>query len=106
MDKMARQRQIEQDSVRDGCLRWCQNTEYQQATDTMPYRNLLRFQANVATLPVMTLSPISELVDLQKANRAPTSFAEIILATKEPQTVVDSMCRIVRCVGSPAASPK
>jgi hypothetical protein len=26
MDKMKRQRQIESDSVRDGCVRWCQNT--------------------------------------------------------------------------------
>src|ERR1041385_3118236 len=41
MDKMERQRQIEQDSVRDGCVRWCQNTEFQEATDTKPYRNLL-----------------------------------------------------------------
>lgn len=36
-----RQRQIESDSVRDGCVRWCQDTEYQQATDTGPYRNLI-----------------------------------------------------------------
>jgi DNA-directed RNA polymerase len=42
MSKMERQREIEQNSVRDGCVRWCQNTEYQQATDTRPYRNLLR----------------------------------------------------------------
>jgi DNA-directed RNA polymerase len=41
MSKMERQREIEQDSVRDGCVRWCQNIEYQQATDTGPYRNLL-----------------------------------------------------------------
>src|ERR1700745_926069 len=41
MDKMERQRQIESDSVRDGCVRWCQNTEYQEATDTRPYRNLI-----------------------------------------------------------------
>src|SRR5262252_9573813 len=41
MSKMERQRQIEQNSVRDGCVRWCQNTEYQQATDTKPYRNLI-----------------------------------------------------------------
>jgi hypothetical protein len=41
MDNIARQRQIESDSVRDGCIRWCQNTEYQQATDTKPYRNLI-----------------------------------------------------------------
>jgi len=41
MDKIERQRQIESDSVRDGCVRWCQNTEY-QATDTKPYRNLIR----------------------------------------------------------------
>ena len=33
MNNMERQRQIESDSVRDGCLRWCQNIEYQQATD-------------------------------------------------------------------------
>ena len=26
MDKMERQRQIESDSVRDGCVRWCQGT--------------------------------------------------------------------------------
>jgi hypothetical protein len=91
-----------------------------------------RFQANVATLPidassifirwamrtpyarwntdpnrlVMTLSPISELVDLIKADRAPASFPEIIGATKEPQSVVDSMCKTLRCAGSPATSPK
>jgi hypothetical protein len=39
----------------------------------------------------MTLAPISELVDLHKADRAPTSFAEILGATKDPQTVVASM---------------
>jgi DNA-directed RNA polymerase len=39
--QLERQRQIESDSVRDGCVRWCQNTEYQQATDTKPYRNLI-----------------------------------------------------------------
>src|SRR5207244_13121236 len=42
MNNTERQRQIESDSVRDGCVRWCQNTEYQQATDTKPYRNLIR----------------------------------------------------------------
>jgi DNA-directed RNA polymerase len=36
-----RQRQIEQDSVRDGCVRWCQNTDYMEATDTKPYRKLV-----------------------------------------------------------------
>src|ERR1700733_1039278 len=36
-----RQRQIESDSVRDGCVRWCRQTEYQQATETKPYRNLI-----------------------------------------------------------------
>src|SRR5438477_3645274 len=41
MDKMERQRQIESDSVRDGCVRWCQNTEYLEASDTKPYRNLI-----------------------------------------------------------------
>ena len=41
MNDMERQRQIESDSVRDGCVRWCQNIEYQQATDTKPYRNLI-----------------------------------------------------------------
>ena len=41
MDKMERQRQIESDSVRDGCVRWCQNTEYLEAADTRPYRNLI-----------------------------------------------------------------
>ena len=41
MDKTERQRQIESDSVRDGCIRWAQNTEFQQATDTKPYRNLI-----------------------------------------------------------------
>ncbi len=38
---MERQRQIESDSVRDRCVRWCQNTEFQQAADTKPYRNLI-----------------------------------------------------------------
>src|SRR5437667_12694688 len=41
MDKIERQREIESNSVRDGCARWCQNTDYQQATDTKPYRNLI-----------------------------------------------------------------
>src|SRR5436190_11847380 len=41
MSKMERQRQIESDSVRDGCVRWCQNTEYLEAADTRPYRNLI-----------------------------------------------------------------
>ena len=36
-----RQRQIESDSVRDGCVGWCQNIEFHQATDTQPYRNLI-----------------------------------------------------------------
>src|SRR6266851_4313354 len=40
--QLERQRQIESDSVRDGCVRWCQDAEYQQATDTKPYRNLIR----------------------------------------------------------------
>jgi len=42
MNNIERQRQIESDSVRDGCVRWCQNTEYLEATDTKPYRNLIR----------------------------------------------------------------
>ena len=41
MDKIERQHQIESDSVRDGCVRWCQNAEYQEAADTKPYRNLI-----------------------------------------------------------------
>src|ERR1700730_2598420 len=41
MSKIERQRQIESDSVRDGCVRWCQNTDYLEATDTKPYRNLI-----------------------------------------------------------------
>src|ERR1051326_8354069 len=41
MDNIERQRQIESDSVREGCVRWCQDIEYQQATDTRPYRNLI-----------------------------------------------------------------
>src|ERR1700758_3540583 len=41
MNNIERQRQIETDSVRDGCVRWCQNTEYLEATDTKPYRNLI-----------------------------------------------------------------
>ena len=41
MDKMERQRQIESDSVRDGCVRWCQSTEYLEAAGTKPYRNLV-----------------------------------------------------------------
>src|ERR1700674_4197951 len=40
MSKVERQRQIESDSVRDGCVRWAQNIEYQQATNTKPSRNL------------------------------------------------------------------
>jgi hypothetical protein len=41
MDRIARQREIESNSVRDGCVRWGQNTEYLEATDTRPYRNLI-----------------------------------------------------------------
>src|SRR6267143_2561321 len=41
VDNIERQRQVESDSVRDGCVRWCQNTEYLEATDTKPYRNLI-----------------------------------------------------------------
>src|SRR5713226_5488441 len=41
MNNIERQRQIESDSVRDGCVRWCQNTDYLEATDTKPYRNLI-----------------------------------------------------------------
>jgi DNA-directed RNA polymerase len=41
MSKMERQRQIESDSVRDGCVRWAQSIDYQQATDTTPYQKLL-----------------------------------------------------------------
>src|SRR5438874_2458226 len=48
MNNMERQRQIESDSVRDGCVRWCQNIEYQQATDTKPYRNRNRTAAKRA----------------------------------------------------------
>jgi DNA-directed RNA polymerase len=40
-DKSERQRQIESDSVRDGCLKWCQYAEYLDATDTKPYRSLI-----------------------------------------------------------------
>src|SRR5579884_1959416 len=35
------QRQIESDSVRDGCVRWCRNTDRVAATDTKPYRDLI-----------------------------------------------------------------
>src|SRR5215471_2004853 len=42
MDNIERQRQIESDSVRDGCVRWCQNTEYLEVADTKPFRNLIR----------------------------------------------------------------
>src|SRR5215471_11223163 len=41
VNNMERQRQIESDSVRDGCARWAQNTEYQEAADTRPYRKLI-----------------------------------------------------------------
>ena len=41
MSNVERQRQIESDSVRDGCVRWAQDIEYQQATNTKPYRNLI-----------------------------------------------------------------
>ena len=41
MSKAERQRSIESDSVRDGCVRWAQHLDYQQATDTKPYRNML-----------------------------------------------------------------
>ncbi|HLH30166.1 MAG TPA: DNA-directed RNA polymerase, partial [Terriglobia bacterium] len=41
MSKMERQRQIEQDSVRDGCVRWAQNADRVEATDTKAYRVLM-----------------------------------------------------------------
>ena len=41
MDNIERQRQIESDSVRDGCIRWCQSADYLEASDTKPYRNLI-----------------------------------------------------------------
>jgi hypothetical protein len=90
------------------------NVEYYLSGPT-----LRRFQANVATLPidassifirwvprpalqyvpwnsdlnrlVMTLEPISELVDLHNAGRAPASFADVLKATRDPQTVVAGM---------------
>ena len=40
MNDIERQKQRETDMVRDGAVRWCQNTEHQQATDTGPYRHL------------------------------------------------------------------
>ena len=40
LTNLERQRQIESDSVRDGCVRWCQNTEYLEAADTKPFRKL------------------------------------------------------------------
>jgi hypothetical protein len=39
----------------------------------------------------MTLQPISELVDLHKADRAPASFADVLRATRDPETLVRSM---------------
>src|ERR1700722_4309852 len=41
MNDIERQKQIETDAIRDGCLRWCRETEYQLATDTKPVRSLL-----------------------------------------------------------------
>jgi hypothetical protein len=42
--------------------------------------------------PVVTmLSPISELVDLYKANRAPTDFAEVLRSTVEPAVLANSL---------------
>src|SRR5215472_3572161 len=41
VNNIERQRQIESDSVRDGCVRWAKNTEYLEAADTKPYRNLI-----------------------------------------------------------------
>ena len=41
IENIERQRQIESDSVRDGCIRWCQYAEYLEAADKKPYRNLI-----------------------------------------------------------------
>jgi hypothetical protein len=41
MNDIERQKQRETDMTRDGAVRWCQNTQYQQATDTRPYQDLM-----------------------------------------------------------------
>ena len=41
VNDIERQKERETDAVRDGCVRWCQNTEFQLATDTKPVRNLM-----------------------------------------------------------------
>ena len=51
MDKMERQGQIESDSVRDGCVRWCQNTEYLEAADTKPFRKLIELPRGRSRTP-------------------------------------------------------
>ncbi len=53
MNKIERQKQIESDAVRDGCVRWCQNTEYQQAADTKPYRDLIGVSLNSLARPIL-----------------------------------------------------
>ena len=39
--RLDRQRQIESDSVRDGCIKWAQYADFVDATDTKPYKRLL-----------------------------------------------------------------
>jgi DNA-directed RNA polymerase len=41
-ERHERQRQIEFDSVSNGCVRWAQNTEHRDAANTGPYRNLIK----------------------------------------------------------------
>jgi DNA-directed RNA polymerase len=41
-ERHERQRQIEFDSVSNGCVRWAKNTEHQDAANTGPYRNLIK----------------------------------------------------------------
>ena len=41
MTEIDRQKKLETDSLQDGILRYCQNREYAQATDSKPVRNLV-----------------------------------------------------------------
>jgi hypothetical protein len=87
MSDFDRQRELETDAVRNGCMRWCKSLDYQLATDARPVGDLLAnslqsladaihaeqdaLKAGVAKLPVYGL-PLLSL--------SPEQFALITIA--------------------------
>src|SRR4029077_9199707 len=85
MDKIERQRQIESDSVRDGCVRWCQNTEYLEAADTKPYRNLIGI--SVKALADATRAAQDSLKTSKKA-KLPAWGLQLLSIGHEPMALI------------------